>query len=185
VVCLERTTGKKLWDSTVSVGKPKYNTHASNTFATETPVSDGERVFAWFGASGMAVAYDLEGKELWKTEIGAFPNQNGWGTASSPVIHDGRLFIQSDNEEKSFLVALDAKNGKELWKTPRSEKTDWSTPYLWKTRTRTDLVVAGSQKLCGYDPESGKVVWDNLYKKSSILLKAMAPASSMVISGCR
>ncbi len=160
VVCLDRASGKELWSNKVVTGKPKYNTHSSNTFATETPVSDGERVYAYFGANGTVVAYDLDGKELWKVDVGVFRNQNGWGTASSPVYHDGKLFIQCDNEEKSFLLALDAKTGKESWKVGRSEKTDWSTPYIWRTKNRTDLVVGGSQKLRGYNPADGQVTWE-------------------------
>ena len=128
VVCLDRTTGKELWATKAAVGKPKYGTHGSNTFASETPVSDGERVYAYFGASGTVIAYDLAGKEVWKKDIGAFPMQNNWGTSSSPVVHDGMLFVQCDNEEKSFLVAFDAKTGEQKWKVDRAEKTNWSTP---------------------------------------------------------
>ena len=160
VICLDRATGKETWSAVASVGKPKYNTHASNTFATETPVADGERIYTWFGAAGVAIAHDLAGKELWKVDLGAYPTQMGWGTASSPVLHDGKLFIQCDNEEKSFLFALDARSGKEIWRTARSERTNWSTPYLWKSKVRSELVVGGSQKLRSYDPATGKVLWE-------------------------
>jgi outer membrane protein assembly factor BamB len=159
VVCLDRTTGKEVWSEKAAVGKPKYGTHGSNTFASETPVSDSERVYAYFAASGTVIAYDLKGKEVWKKEIGAFPSMNNWGTSSSPAVHDGKLFVQCDNEKESFLVAFDAKTGEEKWKEKRAEKTNWSTPYIWKTKDRTDLVVAGSQKIRGYDPATGKEVW--------------------------
>lgn len=160
VVCLNRDTGKEEWSSTAAVGKPKYGTHSSNTFATETPVTDGERVYAYFAASGTVIAYDLKGKEVWKKDIGAYPMQMNWGTASSPVLHDGKLFIQCDNEEKSFLVAFDTKTGEEKWRAKRDGKTSWSTPYVWKTKDRTDLVVIGSQEIIGYDPATGKSVWE-------------------------
>ena len=160
VVCLDRATGKEIWTTTAATGKPKYNTHASNTFATETPVSDGEKIYTWLGATGTAIAHDLNGKEVWKVELGVYPNQNGWGTASSPAFHQGRVFIQCDNEEKSFVVALDAKSGKEIWRAARQEKTNWSTPYIWKSKGRTELVTGGSQKLRSYDPETGKLLWE-------------------------
>ncbi len=159
VVCLDRATGKELWSEKAAVGKPKYGTHGSNTFATETPVSDGERVYAYFAASGTVSAFDLKGKEVWKKEVGAFPSTNNWGTASSPAVHNGRVFVQCDNEKESFLIAFDAKTGEEKWKEKRAEKTSWSTPYIWKTKARTDLVVVAPQKIRGYDPATGKEVW--------------------------
>lgn len=160
VVCLNREDGKEVWSEKAAVGKPKYGSHPSNTFATETPVSDGERVYAYFAASGTVIAFDLKGKKVWDKDVGAYPTQMGWGTASSPVLHDGKLFIQCDNDEKSFLLALDAKTGEEKWKEKRSEGTGWSSPYVWKTKDRTDLVVIGSKKIRGYDPANGKTVWE-------------------------
>jgi outer membrane protein assembly factor BamB len=160
VVCLDKATGKELWAKPAADGKPKYGTHGSNTFASETPVSDGERVYSYFAASGIVIAHDLAGKEIWKKEIGAFPAQNNWGTSSSPAVYDGVLFIQCDNEEKSFLLALDARTGEQKWKVDRQERTNWSTPYLWKTKDRTDLVVGGSGRVRGYNPADGKVIWE-------------------------
>ncbi len=159
VVCLDKATGKILWNETALEGKPKGSIHSSNTYATETPVCDGERVYAYFGNTGL-FCFDLAGKQLWKKDLGAHSTMFGHGTGSSPVLHDGKLFIQCDNEEKSFLVAFDAKTGDELWKVTRSDKTAWCTPFVWKTKDRTDLVCGGSQKIRGYDPATGKVVWE-------------------------
>ena len=158
--CLDLVTGKERWAATVAAGKPKHGTHGSNTFASETPASDGERVYTFFAAAGVVAAFDLAGKEVWKKEIGAFPTQMNWGTSSSPVVHAGRVYVQCDNEEKSFLLALDARTGAERWRADRAEKTTWSTPYVWATPGRTDLVVGGSQKVRGYDPATGRVVWE-------------------------
>ncbi len=83
----------------------------------------------------------------------------GWGTSSSPVLHDGSLFLQIDNEEKSFLVALDAKTGEEKWRKDRAEKTTWSTPFLWRNEKRVELVTNGS-KVRSYDPKDGKLLWE-------------------------
>jgi outer membrane protein assembly factor BamB len=159
VVCLDRSTGKVVWEATAQESKPRMPTHGSNTFASETPASDGERVFAFFGNTGL-YAFDLAGKPLWKKDTGAYPMMGGWGTSSSPVVHDGKVFVQCDNEQKSFLAAFDAKTGDEVWRKDRQEKSGWSTPYLWKQKGRTDLVVLGGQKLRGYNPADGSVVWE-------------------------
>jgi len=86
--------------------------------------------------------------------------QMGWGTGSSPALADGRLFVQCDNEEKSFIAALDAKTGKEIWREPRDERSTWATPYVWKNKQRTELVTAGSKKVRSYEPATGKLLWE-------------------------
>ncbi len=159
VVCLDRKTGKTVWEKTAKEARPTIPTHGSNTFATETPVSDGERVYAYFGMTGL-YCYDLAGKEIWKKDIGSYSMQAGWGTASSPVLAGDKLVVQCDNEEKSFLVAFDKLTGKEAWKTERREKSGWATPFVWKTKDRTDVVAQGGQKVRGYNPADGKQVWE-------------------------
>ena len=121
------------------------------------PLHDGKRVR--IRQTGV-FCYDLDGKLLWKKDLGAFPTQMGWGTGSSPVLEGDRLFIQCDNEEKSFLVALDKKTGDELWRMPREERTSYSTPFVWKTKARTELVAMGGRKIRSYDPATGKVLWE-------------------------
>jgi len=157
--CLDRKTGKTLWKQTALEAKPKIATHDSNTFATETPVADGERVYAYFGMHGL-FCYDLDGKLIWKKDLGSFPMMMGWGTAASPVLHGEHLFVQIDNEQKSFLVALDRKTGDEKWRVNRDEKTTWGSPIVWKNKVRTELVAPGSQKVRSYDPETGKLLWE-------------------------
>jgi hypothetical protein len=159
IICLDRATGKPAWDVTAHEGKPTQPTHGSNTFASETPACDGERVYAYFGNTGL-YCYDLAGKPVWKKDVGSFPMMGGWGTSSSPVVHGGKVFIQCDNEKSSFLAAFDGRTGDQVWKKDRTEKSGWSTPYLWKTKDRTDLVVLGGQKIRGYNPADGAVVWE-------------------------
>jgi outer membrane protein assembly factor BamB len=159
VYCLRAADGKVLWKRVAHEGKPRIPKQASNTYATETPVTDGERVYAYFGMTGV-FCYDLDGNLLWKVDLGSYPMALGFGTASSPALDGSRLFIQCDNEEKSFLVALDAKTGKELWRTPRpGERTSYSTPLVWKNRVRTEVVCLGS-KVRSYDPATGKQLWE-------------------------
>jgi outer membrane protein assembly factor BamB len=157
--CLNAADGKTLWKQTAAEKKPVIGSNPTNGYATETPATDGERVYAYFGGIGIVYCFDLDGKPHWNAEIGAYPTQMNNGTGSSPALADGRLFIQCDNDEKSFLVALDAKTGKELWRTPREERTGWSTPLVWKNSARTEVVCLGSPNVRSYDPETGKQLW--------------------------
>jgi outer membrane protein assembly factor BamB len=159
VVCLDRNTGKELWKSLAIESKPRIPTQPSNTYASETPLTDGERIYAYFGMTGL-FCFDLNGKQLWKQDLGSYPMLMGWGTGSSPALADGRLFVQCDNEENSFLAAFDAKTGNELWREKRDERTTWATPYIWKNKQRTELVTAGTKKVRSYDPATGKLLWE-------------------------
>ncbi|MFO0813227.1 MAG: PQQ-binding-like beta-propeller repeat protein [Gemmatales bacterium] len=159
VLCLDKNTGKELWKQTALEAKPRIPTHGSNTYASETPVCDDERIYVYFGMMGV-FCYDLAGKELWKKDLGVFPMQMGWGTASSPVLDGDKLYLQIDNEKQSFLVALDKKTGNEVWKVDREEKTNWGSPIIWKNSQRSELVTLGARKVRSYDPATGKVLWE-------------------------
>jgi outer membrane protein assembly factor BamB len=104
--------------------------------------------------------YDFAGKLVWKKDLGSYPTQMGQGPASSPVLDGERLFLQIDNEENSFLVALNTKTGDEIWRVTRNERTNHCSPIIWKNKQRTELVTNGSQKVRSYDPASGKVLWE-------------------------
>ncbi len=158
VYCLNAADGKVIWKKTPVEQKPKNHKFASNSYATETPVTDGERVYASFGMNGL-YCYDFSGKQLWKADLGTYPIAFGHGTASSPALADSKLFVQCDNESNSFIAALDAKTGKELWRTKRSEKTAWCSPLVWKNKVRTEIICVGGQKVRSYDPETGKELW--------------------------
>src|SRR5262249_47784533 len=103
VYCLDRASGKVLLKKVAKEGKPTTPARMGNTYASEPPVTDGERVYAYFGTAGV-YCYDFAGKLVWSKELGTYKMMFGWGTGSSPALVDGRLFIQCDNEEKSFLV---------------------------------------------------------------------------------
>lgn len=159
VYCLDRADGKVLWKQLAIERKPTIATHNTNTYASETPVTDGERLYAYFGMTGV-FCFDFTGKQLWTKDLGSYRMMMGWGTGSSPTLEGDRLFVQCDNEEKSFLVALTKKTGEQLWRVERDERSSWSTPYVWKNQKRTELVVSGSRKVRSYDPATGKVLWE-------------------------
>ena len=158
VYCLDLTTGEVLWERLAHEGVPLSSIHVKNTFASETPVTDGQRVYAYFGNLGI-YCYDLDGKALWSKKFEPHQTRNGWGTAASPVVSNGRVFIVDDNEEASFIVALDAATGSELWRESRDEKTNWATPYVWKNDLREELITAGTNKIRSYDLD-GKLLWE-------------------------
>ena len=157
VTCLNADTGETIWQTTCKEGKPPVPRHNTNTYATETPVTDGKRVFAYFGMNGV-YALDMQGKIVWKKDLGVYEMRAGWGTASSPALYDGRLFIQVDNEVESFLVALDAKTGDEIWRVARDEKSQYSSPMIWQNSLRNEVIVGG-MVYRSYDPKTGKLLW--------------------------
>ena len=159
VVCLNLDTGKVVWEKTAHSGIPKGSIHIKNSYASETPITDGERVYAYFGNQGL-YCYTMDGKQVWKKEWPAYKTRYGWGLAASPVLHKGRLYIVNDNEEKSFLVALDAKTGKEAWRVDRyGEKSNWSTPYIWENKLRTEIITPGTRRNRAYDLK-GKLLYE-------------------------
>ncbi len=157
VLALDLSSGAVKWDKPVHNAVPTSPIHLKNSYGSETPVTDGERVYALFGNVGL-FAFTLDGKEAWLKRFEPRKTRYGWGTAASPVVYDGRLFIVNDNEEKSELVAVDAKTGNELWRVDREEKSNWATPFVWENGTRTELITSGSGAVRSYDLE-GKPLW--------------------------
>lgn len=158
VLCYDLETGRELWRKVAFAGAPGNPLHIKNTYASETPVTDGERVYAYFGNTGL-FCYDLDGKELWKTNWPPVKTRYGWGSAASPALYKDHLFIVNDNEDASYIVALDAKTGQQLWRKERDEKSNWATPFVWQNAQRTELVTAGTKKVRSYDLE-GNLLWE-------------------------
>lgn len=159
VHCLDRATGKTLWKEIAHKGKPPVPTHRSNTYASETPVTDGKHLYVYFGMVGV-FSYDLDGKLAWKKDLGSYKMTNGWGTSSSLALHEDHLFVQVDSEEDSFVAALKTSDGSEAWRVSRpDEGSNWGSPVIWKNSVRAELIVGG-KKVRSYDPATGKVIWE-------------------------
>jgi outer membrane protein assembly factor BamB len=159
VLCLSLIDGKILWNKSVHVGKPIKGKHTKNTYATETPATDGQRLYVYFSQVGL-FAFDMDGAILWKQTPGVFETYLEYGSSSSPITDGERVYLQCDNQERSFVAAYDAATGKELWKHERDDITSWSTPFLWKNNIRTELVTASPKRSRGYDPASGTLLWE-------------------------
>jgi outer membrane protein assembly factor BamB len=158
VYAVDFKTGKILWEREVFKGMPPGPRHLKNSYASETPVTDGEHVYAYFGGAGV-FCLDRNGKLLWSQPLAPLPMRFGWGTAASPVLHGGRLYIVNDNEEKSFLTAFDARTGKPVWRVTRDEGSNWATPFVWEHADRTEVVTAGTRRVRSYDLD-GKLLWE-------------------------
>lgn len=158
VYCIDFKTGKTLWEREVFKSVPGFSRHLKNSYASETPVTDGERVYAMFGNVGV-FCFDLNGKLLWQQKIEPKATRFGWGTAASPVVYKDRLFVLNDNDESSYLTALDKVTGKELWRVDRGKGTNWATPYVWESGARTELIVPATKRVISYDPNTGKELW--------------------------
>ena len=159
VICLDSETGKVLWEQVAFEGTPYDNRHRKSSYAASTPVTDGKLVYAYFGTEGL-YAYDMKGKLAWKVDLGKLATV-GMGTGTSPILYENLLIVQcdEDNGEKSFVVALDKKTGKEVWRTPRKVQVSWATPIVVKTATRAELITSGTETVVAYDPATGKELW--------------------------
>lgn len=160
VLSLDLATGQVQWATTVSAGRPQYAVHPSNTYATETPAGDAQGVYVFFGATGTVAAVDLAGGLRWKQELGAHPTTENFGTGSSPVLFDGKLYVQSFNEDEALLVCYDARSGEERWRVSREKPgTSWSTPLVWTHAKGTEIIVSGSKLMTSHDPQTGAELW--------------------------
>ncbi len=173
-------SGKKIWEKQVHEGSPSTSIHLKNTYASETPVTDGERVYAYFGNLGL-FCLDLTGKELWSQKLGQFKTRAGWGTAASPVLHKDRIFIVNDNDEKSFLAAFNKKTGEQLWRVERDEKSNWATPFIWENEQRTELITPGTKRVRSYDLD-GKLLWEFGGMSSIVIATPFAKSGLLYVS---
>ena len=151
-------SGKIRWSREVSSAPPSLPKHLKNSYASETPVTDGERVYVYFGNAGL-FAFDMNGNPVWSKPLPALKTRNNWGASASPALHGDRLYIVNDNDEQSFIAAFEKRTGREVWRVNRKEGTNWSSPFVWENGTRTEIVTAGSDRVRAYDL-SGGLLWE-------------------------
>ena len=122
---------------------PPVQRHIKNSFASETPVTDGERVYVYFGSVGLLDRARFQRQAVWTQELGAYDGRQAFGTAASPAVYEDRVIIVNDNATESFMAAFDKRTGKELWRVKRDEVENWSTPFIWENDLRTEIVTTG------------------------------------------
>jgi outer membrane protein assembly factor BamB len=159
---LDAATGKVKWEREAIKTVPGGGRHRKNTFASETPFTDGERIYASFGQNVGLFVFSMDGTPLWNKRWTPQPIYLDFGTASSPVVHDGRVYLLHDSERQSCILALDAKTGEEVWRTERPAsglpKSSWMTPFIWKNAQRTEIITTGHGLVISYGVD-GKELW--------------------------
>jgi outer membrane protein assembly factor BamB len=181
VLAVSRATGKIVWQQPVNKQVPHEAGHVTASFASASPITDGEHVFAFFGSYGL-YCLDTNGNLVWKKYFGEMHSKHGHGEGSSPVLHGDTLVINWDHEEQSFLVALDKRTGKQRWRVPRAEDTSWTTPIVVEHAGKAQVIVPGTNRLRGYELDSGALIWECGGLSSNVVASPVA-AGGVVYAG--
>ena len=159
VLAYGRADGKLRWQRKLNELLPHEGTHQDGSFAGGSIITDGQKLYAYFGSRGL-YALDLKGKVLWEKQLGTMSTRNGFGEGSSPALHGDTLVVTWDHEGADFIVAIDAKTGKERWRAERDEPTSWATPLIVVHDKKPQVVVSATNKVKSYDLATGKVLWE-------------------------
>jgi len=181
ILSINRKDGKTRWEKTLQEAVPHEGGHNTASLASQSPVTDGQHVFAFFGSHGI-YCLDMEGTLVWKKNLGIMKSKHGHGEGSSPVLHGDTLFINWDHEGDSFLVALDKNTGKERWRVRRDEVTSWATPIVVKHAGSPQLVVSGTERIRSYELATGRVIWECGGLSANIVCSPVA-GHGMVFAG--
>jgi outer membrane protein assembly factor BamB len=161
VMCLDKKTGKTIWERVAKTATPHEGYHRQyGSFASNAPLTDGRYLYASFGSRGI-YCYDLNGKLIWEKDLGVqMKIRLQFGEGAAPALHGDLLIHPYDHEGGSFVVALDKRNGKEVWRTERDEGSAWSTPLIADLKGKKQAIISASKKVRAYDPENGKLIWE-------------------------
>ena len=185
IYCLDKTTGRIIWDKTAYEGVPRAKRHLKATQANSTPTTNGNYVVALFGSEGLN-CYDLDGRLLWSKDLGVLnpglwdDPSSSWGHASSPIIYRDLVIVQADGHAQSFIAASDLKSGKQVWRVERGEITSWSTPTINSLGNRTELIANGGRYIRGYDPLTGKEIWRFADNDTQVKMQAPLVANGLI-----
>ena len=156
----DRRTGQVLWQRVAIEQVPHEGKHETNTYAAGSPTTDGQRLYFSFGSRG-TFCYSLEGELIWKIDLGAMRTRNGWGEAITPTLTEDSLIINCDQEEGSFIAAIDKLTGNIRWKVDRaSEVTSWNTPFVTTYEGKQQVIVNGTGSVKSYDANDGTMLWE-------------------------
>lgn len=186
IYCIDKKSGKILWEQTAHVGVPRSKRHVKASQANPTPATDGRFVVALMNSEGL-FCYDLNGKLIWKQDLGILnpglnddPNSE-WGQSSSPIIYKDLVIVQSDGHKQSFIAAYNLKDGKQVWRVERNEITSWSTPTIYESKARTEMISIGGRYIRGYDPLTGKELWRFSDNNTEVKQQAPVIANDLII----
>ncbi len=185
IYCLDRKSGKILWEKTALEAEPRVKRHSKTTHASASPATDGKYLIAFFPSSGGLFCYDLQGNLRWSQDLGVLNANWGdkpevqWGPSSSPIIYKNLVIVQCDVEKDPFIAAYNLETGRKAWSTPRKTIASWSSPTVYSGKTRAELVISGSEDIRGYDPFTGTELW-NLRPTSRISVPTPFAAQDLI-----
>jgi outer membrane protein assembly factor BamB len=181
VLAVELRDGRIAWQRVVREEFPHEGGHITGSQASNSPTSDGQRIYAFFGSRGLH-CLDLKGEVLWQKDLGRMRTHHAHGEGSSPVLHGDTLVVCWDHEGESFLYAFDKLTGRQLWKVARDEKTSWSTPLIVESEGRPQVVVSATKRVRGYDLATGTQLWECAGLTDNVV-SSPVQAGSLVITG--
>ena len=181
VIAINRVDGKIAWQRTVREDLPHETGHQTGSYASNSPVTDGERVYASFGSNGL-YCLDWDGKPVWEKTFGQMHSLHAHGEGSSPALHGDLLIVNWDHEGSSFVTALDKRSGKERWKTAREEITSWSTPLVVMHDGKPQVIISATNRIRGYDVATGRVLWECAGLSHNVVASPVA-GDGIVIAG--
>lgn len=179
VLCLDRATGKILWERTACTAVPHEGHHKDHGFASASPVTDGKHLIVSFGSRGL-YCYDFAGEQVWKKDLGKWFTRKSFGEGSSPALHGNTVVVVQDHEGEDALLAFDKNTGKELWRTKRDEPTSWSTPLITEVNGAAQVIVASTSGLRGYDLSDGRELWSGPVLTESVIPSPIRVADTVV-----
>jgi outer membrane protein assembly factor BamB len=181
VLALNRRDGKVLWQRTLIQKLPREGGHHTGSLASNSPVTDGESVFAFFGSRGL-YALDFSGEVEWKADLGEMQSLHAHGEGSSPALYGDALIVNWDHEGRSFVVVFDKRSGRERWKKDRGEVTSWATPIVVEHAGKPQVIISGTSRVRSYDLATGRIIWECGGLSSNIVASPVA-ADGMVYAG--
>jgi len=159
ILAINRQDGRILWQRTAHEEFPHAGTHAEGSWASNSPVTDGENIYAYFGSYGL-YCYDMQGNLIWEKDLGNMKTKLSFGEGSSPALHGNTIIVNWDHEDQSFIVALNKRTGEEIWKVDRDEKTSWATPLIIEHNGRFQIITNATRRIRSYDLVSGELIWE-------------------------
>jgi len=180
-LAINRHDGKVLWQTSLSEGLPEEGAHNTASLASASPVTDGEHVYAYFGSQGL-FCLTTAGELKWKLDLGDMKTKHGHGEGTSPALFGDTLVINWDHEGDSFIVAINKRTGKEIWRSARDEVTSWATPIIVTHKEKPQVIVSGTDRVRGYDLTTGKIIWECGGLANNIVASPVA-ADGMVFVG--
>ena len=163
VLCLDKKTGKRIWEKVIRTSKPLTERHEKSSHANTTLITDGRKLIGFFGSEGL-YCFDLDGKQMWNKDLGVINNSwhgIGWGYSSSPALYRDRIVLLCDDPKAPFVGAFHLSDGRELWRTSRKGACEgsWGTPFIFNDGSRTQVVTNGWPYIVSYDLDTGKEIW--------------------------